>query len=70
MEKHALISIRPALSSKRHAQSGCECFVDCLSLYLSLPGGRQGEHDHGDESARLLLENVRVQNDAGTEVAS
>ena len=39
MEKHALISIRPALSSKRHAQSGCECFVDCLSRYLSLPDG-------------------------------
>jgi hypothetical protein len=55
---------------ERHVQSRPQCLVDCLSRYLSLPCGGQTERDHGDESGRLLLKNVRVQNDAGADVAS
>ena len=53
-----------SLKLERHAQSQRECFVDCLSRYLSLPNGGPGERGHGDESAGLLLQNFRVQNDA------
>jgi hypothetical protein len=49
---------------ERHAQSRPEGFVDRLSRYLSLPCSGQTERGHGDESARLLLQNVWVQNDA------
>ena len=45
------------------AQSWAEYFVDCLSRYLSLPGSGEAERDHGDETARLLHQNVPVQND-------
>jgi hypothetical protein len=55
---------------KRHAQSQCECFVDCLSRYLSLPYSGQSERGHGEETTRLLLQNARVQNDARADLAS
>jgi hypothetical protein len=47
-----------------HAQSRGECFVDGLSRHLSLPRSGQGKRGHGGESARLLLQNVSLQNDA------
>ena len=55
---------------QRHAKSRAEHFVDYLSRHLSLPGSGQTERGYGNQSARLLLQDVTVQNDAGAKVAS